>query len=132
MSDTGEAAIEAEVAPEPPEHAGVSSGSLPTEFRVDTEREGSDAWVRVEGELDMFTSPELMNEIERALASGPERLLISMTLVSFIDSSAISVLVRARKEASSKGSRLVIHAPARGVRRTLDLAGLSEHLQIEG
>jgi anti-sigma B factor antagonist len=132
VSDNGEAAIEPAATTQPPEHPATSSASLPTGFRVDTEKDGSDTWVRVEGELDIFTSPDLMNEIERALATRPERLLIAMTLVSFIDSSAISVLVRAQNEARLKGSRLVVYAPARGVRRTLDLAGLSEHLQIEG
>ena len=132
MSDNGEAAVGPETATDPVERTAASSASLPIEFRVGTERDGSDTWIRVEGELDIFTSPGLMDEIEKALAAGSERLFIAMTLVSFMDSSAISVLVRAQKEAGLKGSRMIVHAPARGVRRTLDMAGLSEHLQIEG
>jgi anti-anti-sigma factor len=73
-----------------------------------------------------------MVAVEDALRTKPRRLLVAMSLVSFMDSSAISVLVEAQKEAESVGTELVVHAPARGVRRTLDLAGLSSHLVIEG
>jgi anti-anti-sigma factor len=54
-------------------------------------------------------------------------VLVVMTLVSFMDPSAISVLLRARAEAELVGAELLVDSPARGVRRTLDLAGLSEH-----
>lgn len=105
--------------------------SLPTQFRVEVDTGDADAWVRVEGELDIYTSPELSKAIEEALETKPQRVMVAMTLVSFMDSSAISVLVRSQKSAELCGSKLVVHQPARGVRRTLDLAGLSDHLLIE-
>ncbi len=105
--------------------------SLPTDFEVVVEPGDDEAWVRVAGELDIYTSPRVMEAINGDLAAKPTRVCLAMERVSFIDSSAISVLVRAQKEADAIGCRFVIHSPARTVMRTLDLAGLKGHLLIE-
>jgi anti-sigma B factor antagonist len=101
------------------------------EFRVAVRRDGSDVWVNAEGEIDIYTSPHLRHTITEALALRPRNLFLDMRLVSFIDSSTISVLATSHKLASSQETRLIIHAPARVVRRTLTLAGLIDHLNVE-
>ena len=111
---------------------GQAAVSLPTQFHVEVDTVGSEAWVRVEGELDIYTTPGLLKAIDGALETEPERLMVTMTQVSFMDSSAISALVRSQQSADLRGSKLVVHAPSRGVRRTLDLAGLGGYLLMEG
>jgi anti-sigma B factor antagonist len=129
MPDTGEAGQGPQSRSQESDRA--DGLSLPTEFRARVDTRGAETWVHVEGELDIYSSPELMKSIEEALTGGSSRVLVSMSLVSFMDSSAISVLVKAQKEATEAGRQLVIHSPSRNVRRTLDLAGLSGHLQID-
>jgi anti-sigma B factor antagonist len=107
------------------------ASSLPMDFEVVVEPDEEETWVRAGGELDIYTSPRLMEAINEVLATKPGRVCLAMERVSFIDSSAISVLVRAQKEADLIGCRFVIHSPARSVMRTLDLAGLKGHLLIE-
>ncbi len=101
------------------------------EFRVVVRPDGSDVWVDAEGEIDIYTSPRLRDAITEALALQPMNLYVDMSLVSFIDSSTISVLAASHKLAPSQDTRLIIHAPARVVRRTLTLAGLIDHLNVE-
>ena len=101
------------------------------EFRVVVRPDGSDVWVDAEGEIDIYTSPRLRDAITEALALQPRNLYVDMSLVSFIDSSTISVLAASHKLAPSQETRLIIHAPARVVRRTLTLAGLIDHLNVE-
>jgi anti-sigma B factor antagonist len=101
------------------------------EFRIAARVDGSDVWVDAEGEIDIYTSPRLRDAIAEALTLHPGNLYVDMSRVSFIDSSTISVLAAAHREAPSHESRLIIHAPARVVRRTLTLAGVIDHLNVE-
>jgi anti-sigma B factor antagonist len=101
------------------------------EFRVAVRPDGSDVWVDAKGEIDIYTSPRLKEAITHALGLHPRNLYVDMSLVSFIDSSTISVLAAANQLAESESARLIIHAPARVVRRTLTLAGLIDHLNVE-
>jgi anti-sigma B factor antagonist len=98
---------------------------------VDVGSEGSDLCVAAHGEVDISTSPKWEAAIAEGLAQRPERILIDMHGVSFIDSSGLAVLVRSDARADSQGCRLIVRAPSRQVDRVLVLAGLSRHLTIE-
>lgn len=49
--------------------------------------------VAVEGELDLSTAPRLKSVLIDSLDSGAERIVVDLSLVSFIDSTALAVLV---------------------------------------
>jgi anti-anti-sigma factor len=100
-------------------------------FHVSTSREGADVRIEVSGELDIFTSPTMDAAITEALTPTPACVRIDMAGVSFIDSSAIAVLVSSDRKAQEAGSRLVVCAPSDQVRRVLDLVGLTAHLNLE-
>jgi anti-anti-sigma factor len=127
---------ELETGAETPQSAGAADrrppAMLPTEFGVQVRVDGSDAWVDLEGEIDMITSPRMREAVTEALAHNPRRLYLKMDLVSFVDSSALSVVAGSHKAAETQGCELIVWSPARGVRRVLALAGLSEHLKIDG
>lgn len=58
--------------------------------------------LHVIGEVDMATGPVLHDHVDRALATRPQRLIIDLSQVSFMGSTALSVLLRARHLAAQQ------------------------------
>jgi anti-sigma B factor antagonist len=79
--------------------------------------------VHVAGELDVAVSAELSAALVEYVSAGGD-LTIDMSEVTFMDSTAIGVLVRAHNELSASGARLTITNPSTVVLRILQLTGL--------
>ena len=96
-----------------------------------TQRELEDATLvlAIEGELDLASAPSLKWELAEALAAGPRRVIIELSGVSFIDSTALGVLVTARRGLAS-GSRLVLCAARADVLAVFELTGLDATFEI--
>jgi anti-anti-sigma factor len=65
------------------------------------------AWVRVAGELDLVTSPELEATLQAAQLNA-SKVVLDLRAVSFIDSAGASVIAAAATRAHSHGRRLMI------------------------
>jgi anti-sigma B factor antagonist len=91
-------------------------------FRVEASSSGVRR-VDLIGELDLAASPELSSVLDGYVAAGGD-LTVDLSGVTFLDSTALSVLVRARTRLSSAGSRLIVSDPSPVVVRILHLAGL--------
>jgi anti-sigma B factor antagonist len=101
-------------------------------LQVEVRVEGSVTWIQTAGEIDVSNSPRWERAITDALVARPDRIYVDMHLVSFIDSSGLSVLMRCHRLAHGQKCQLIIRSPARPVDRVLALSGLKEHLTIEG
>jgi len=80
--------------------------------------------VAVRGELDMATSPELTSALESLEKTEVQRVVVDLSKVTFIDSSAISALVRAKAALEARGAMLVIAPASRQVEMALRLCEL--------
>ena len=76
------------------------------------------------GELDIFTAGQISRELDRALWSGCRRVLLDAAEVTFIDASALGVLVRARNLMRSCAGTMEIVAFSPVVLRLCVLTGL--------
>lgn len=79
------------------------------------------------GELDLATAPELegwLEDLRRECAD----VIIDLSEVTFLDSSGLRVLLRARREAQRMQTGLRIEHPTRNVRRAIEAAGLTDVL----
>ena len=56
-----------------------------------------DVHVHMDGELDIFTARQVTTALTEAMASGARRAVIDAAGVTFVDASALGVLVRARE-----------------------------------
>lgn len=83
-----------------------------------------DGVLRVEGELDLDSAPHLASAIHACEPGRPLR--IDMSGVTFIDSSAISQLVRAARE---RPVTIVKASPV--VQRLLEIVGLRDRFGVE-
>jgi anti-sigma B factor antagonist len=79
--------------------------------------------IQVEGELDLAVAEQL-DEVLAAAAEKCSRILVGLESCSFIDSSGIAVLLRARTRMEEEGNRLVVYAPTAQVERVLSMTGL--------
>lgn len=93
------------------------------EFDVNrTELPGGGSVLRVEGELDMATAPALEDAL--AQAGFAERLVVDLTTCTFVDSSAVRVLVSSARDSAAAGGTLALVVTDPGILRVLEISGV--------
>lgn len=90
---------------------------------IDTATEGDVLEVRVSGELDMSTTPQLSDALSTA-DPGPSTVLLDLAGVSFIDSSALRVLVLSGRSLAEAGRTMQIGPRSEMVARILKMTSL--------
>jgi len=100
------------------------------QFRVEVRSEGTAAVVVVSGELDLASGPELEDVLERVSNDPAQLLIIDLREVDFMDSTGLSIIVRAHQRFAEDGRRLgLVRGPSQ-VQRLLDLTGVAERLPL--
>ncbi len=79
--------------------------------------------ISVEGELDLSTAPRLKWMLVDALEEGHTLLVVDLTCATFMDSTALGVLI-AVKRGLSGGDRLAIVCVRRNVLKIFEFAGM--------
>jgi anti-sigma B factor antagonist len=85
--------------------------------------------VAVHGELDMGTAPELARTLDLALEGGAA-VVIDLTDCSFLDSSALTVLVAAHNRLNGNG-QLSLASPQPHVLKVLQMTRLDKVLGVQ-
>jgi len=94
-------------------------------------REGDAVVIAVSGEIDLHNSPELRTEILDLLnRQKPRRLVVDLSLVPYIDSSALAVLVEALKRILKVGGKVCLVGLQPRVKGLLEIARLSSIFTI--
>jgi anti-anti-sigma factor len=93
-------------------------------------RESGDTILVVRGDVDMATASVLWESVEQVL-SNSERVIVDLSDVDFLDSSGLSVFVRAHRRLREAGGALVLRSPNPRVRRVVEITGLGQVLTIE-
>jgi anti-sigma B factor antagonist len=94
---------------------------------VQVRRDGSDCVVAVAGDLDVVCADQLRQEVAKAVATSPQRLVFDLSALRFIDSAGLAVLI----EASSGPGTVRIRDPSPAVVRVIELTGLENVLVSE-
>lgn len=103
---------------------------MQSHFRVESRSQGRAQIVAVSGELDLAAASSLEEELDRALGSGSPVIVIDLKELDFIDSTGLSVLVRAHQRAQEGGLELGLVNPGAQVERLLSLTGLASRLTL--
>ncbi len=101
-----------------------------SQFRVDVRSEGRAAIIVVSGELDLASGPELEQVIEGVSGSASQLLVIDLRELDFMDSTGLSVIVRAHQRLADDGRRLGLVRGSAQVQRLLDLTGVADRLPL--
>ena len=81
------------------------------------------------GELDLYNAEQVRAALLESLAEEPTLLVVDLEQVSFIDSTALGVLIEARSRmADRSGFRLA--EPGLETRRALEVSGLDRHFSV--
>jgi anti-anti-sigma factor len=99
----------------------------PAAFAVEEERSGVAITVRLIGEVDVAASGAVRARVDAA-AAGP--LVFDLSAVTFVDSSGLRELLRARKECDRRGGRLVLAGVPPTLARLFDLTGTAAMFEI--
>ena len=86
--------------------------------------------VALPAEIDMASAGRAGQQLGSALAPGVKTVIADMTATRFCDSSGISMLVRARKQAAANRTELRLVVSCTAVLRTMTLVSLDRLLRI--
>lgn len=101
-----------------------------TTLELSVFEEGGETVVRAAGELDVNTAPELREQLARLVNEGSRKIVVDLTDVSFVDSTALSVLVSALKRLRQADGDLELASPNPSVRRVFEITGLTRLFAI--
>jgi anti-sigma B factor antagonist len=84
----------------------------------------------VRGEIDVSTAPELRDRLLSVAAEGYSKVVVDLSQVSFLDSTALGVLVSGLKRFRAAGGDLLLVVTGRSVSKVLEITGLVEVFSI--
>jgi anti-sigma B factor antagonist len=86
---------------------------------------GTATVVRLGGELDLYNAAQVRSALDEACAEAPERIVVDLGEVEFIDSTALGVLIETRTKLKNRDGFLLA-APGLETRRALQISGLDK------
>lgn len=93
------------------------------------EHYGQTLVLAVGGDVDLHTAPVLREAIDSALGHRPRRLVVDLSLVRFLNSAGLTILLTAHRQAGQH-TDLRLVATTRAVWRPLQITRLHEQLII--
>jgi anti-sigma B factor antagonist len=88
------------------------------------------AVIALVGELDLDTAAELRRALDPFLEAGPTEIVLSLSGLSFIDSSGLAELVFAQRRLRQQGRRLSVRSPRANAIKVFEISGLMDVLNV--
>ena len=85
--------------------------------------------VHLAGELDLYNAHRVREALLACCAEQPDRLVVDLAAVEFIDSTALGVLVEARSRMTDRRA-FSLAAPGPETLRALEVSGLDKHFTV--
>jgi anti-sigma B factor antagonist len=99
-------------------------------FSCTFEEGGPDAaWVRLAGEVDLATAPQLEQTLREAQRSA-RLIVLDLRELTFMDCRGVHVILDAARDARQVARRLVLVRGRANVDRVLTVTGVCAHLEI--
>lgn len=100
-------------------------------LRIDTHPAGDGVLViNLQGEVDVYTAPQLKQEIIDQLGAGANQIVVNLAGVQYLDSTGLGVLIGGLKRAREKDGELTLICPNQRIYRIFEITGLSKIFDI--
>lgn len=100
------------------------------ELGIRTDQDGSAATVTLNGEVDVYTSPALKEQLVAIIEGGCDNIVVDLRDVGFIDSSGLGVLVSALRRARERGGAVRIVCTRDSILKIFRITGLDKVFPI--
>ena len=97
---------------------------LPQEFGVSIVQVDGHTKVRMTGDIDLATAPELPQRLDPVLVAGTGDVDLDLSEVTFLDSRGLVALLHVRRALHDKHRRLQVRNPSKPVLRVFELSGV--------
>ncbi len=106
-------------------------GDILVNFKIETENLEADVPViELEGEVDVYTAPQLKQQMITLLESGTKQMVVDLTKVDYFDSTALGVLIGGLKRIRERDGNLSLICPNPRIRRVFEITGLDKIFDI--
>jgi anti-anti-sigma factor len=82
------------------------------------------------GEVDLYTAPELEQALAGPLAEGTSQLVVDLSEATFVDSTALHVLLRAARQLDPDTGELIVVVPDPNVRKVFEITGVGRFFSL--
>jgi anti-sigma B factor antagonist len=100
------------------------------EFRIEERTGGNVPVIAVGGEIDVATAPQLREYLHRIISQGHPTVVLDLLGVSFLDSTALGVLVGALKRCRELGGDLHVVVADPRIMKIFEITGLTKVFPI--
>jgi len=102
-------------------------------MNIATRQQGNSTLVDVNGDIDLYNSPEVRKIIlEELKEKKVARLIVNLTGVRYIDSSGVASLVEGLKVSRTMSSRFMLYGLSPAAREVLELSRLIRVFEVYG
>ena len=99
-------------------------------MKVESEVRGDVTVIRVEGDVDLYSSPELRTAVLEAVPRASAGVEVDLSRVSYMDSSGVATLVEGLRAANEHEVRFTLSEPSEAVMKVLELARLDSVFEV--
>jgi len=82
------------------------------------------------GEVDLYTAPELERALAGPLMEGTTQLVVDLSEATFVDSTALHVLLRAARQLDREAGELIVVVPDPNVRKVFEITGVDRFFSV--
>jgi len=84
----------------------------------------------LDGEIDLQVSPNVAKTLNRMIQKKPKQLVVDLGRVTYLDSSALAVLIEGMQNVEAYGGKFAIAGLHEDVRTIFEIANLNQVFQI--
>jgi len=100
-------------------------------FKMDTRTADKELpIIELEGEVDVYTAPQLKQQMIGLLESGARQMIVDLAKVEYLDSTALGVLIGGLKRMRETDGNMVLVCPSPRIRRVFEITGLDKIFDI--
>lgn len=86
--------------------------------------------IELEGEVDVYTAPQLKQQMIVLLEAGNNAMVVDLTKVEYLDSTALGVLIGGLKRMRERDGNLPLICPSPRIKRVFEITGLDKIFDI--